>query len=285
MPSPLVFLVFVGAPHRRLFRGLGAAVAACAAVGCGATYAFVPTANATSSVYGHAAAEYAVPPQSPHGDMRVASYGIEPLASPDSPDQSLNALHIREFIDNSSDQPWTLDVREQGLDLQGHGSSPPAFATASPDATGSSPPVVTVAPHTTRLVDLFFPLPPDMQSADNIGSFAITSRLHTNEGLATESTPFARIETDASSPYAYDYSAPQNDYDPYAYGYDYWDSPFWYNSAYVGFYGGVVLPGLYRGHPVFARGRGWGHPGYYHGGAPQGGHGAFHGGGRGGGHR
>jgi hypothetical protein len=256
------------------------ALAACAVVACGASYAFVPAANATSTIYGHAAAEYPIPPQSPHGEVRVASYGVEQLAPGDAPDQNLSTLHIRVFLSNTSEQTWTFDTREQQMQLQGRGTSTPAFASASPDPGGSSPPVIAIGPRATRLVDLFFPLPEDMQSAADIGAFSVTAHVHTDEGVVAETTPFERVETDSGSPYAYDYSVPQDDYNPYTYGYDYWDSPFWYNTGYAGFYGGVRFPGGFRGgHPVFARGHGWGRPGYYHGGG-----GGFHGGHGGGGH-
>jgi hypothetical protein len=266
------------------------ALAALATTACGATYAFVPATSATSAIYGHAAADYAIPPQSPHGELRIASYGIEPLSPADAPDQEVGALHLRLFVSDISDQPWTLDTREQEVTLAGHAASTAAFASTSP-GPGSSPPVLTIQPNAPRLVDLFFPLPADMQQPSDIPAFQFTSRVHTDQGLVTETTPFERIQTDHDSAYAYDYSAPQTDYNPDVYGYDYWDSPFWYNTGYVGFYGGVGFPRGYGGHPFYARGRGWGRPGYYHG-SVRGGHagggfhgGGFHGGGGHGGHR
>ena len=266
---------------------LVATVAALALTACSATYAFVPATNATSAIYGHAATDYAIPPQSPQGSLRVASYGIEPLSAREAPDESIGALHVRVLVSDMSPQPWTFDIREQRLSIPGRPTSTPAFASASP-AAGSSPPLVTIAPNTTRLVDLFFPLPPDMQEASDVPAFELTSRVGTDQGVVSETTPFARIEVDRDSPYAADDSAPQAEYDPNVYGYDYWDTPFWYNPGYVGFYGGIGLPGPYPWwrHPVFARGRGWGRPGYYHGGFRGGFHGGFHGGGGGhGGHR
>ncbi len=271
-------------PAAFTYRSVGLILAASTVAACSDTYAFVPATNATSTIYGHAAAEYPIPPQSPHGEVRVASYGVEQLTPSNAADQSLGALHIRVFLSNASEQAWTFDTREQQMLLEGRGTSTPAFASASPDPGGSSPPLVAIAPKATRFVDLFFPLPGDMQQAADIGAFSVTARVNTGEGVVAETTPFARVETDSSSPYAYDYSAPQQDYDPSAYGYDYWDAPFWYNSGYVGFYGGVAFPGVFRGGPVFARGRGWGQPGYYHAGNPGGGfHGGHGGGGRAGG--
>jgi hypothetical protein len=271
----------------------GLVLVALTTAGCSAsTYAFVPATNAPpATLYGHAAADYAVPPQAPQGDLRVASYGVEPLSPVESPDEAVASLHVRLAIANKSTQAWTIDTREQQAALEGHASSTPAFASASP-GTGN-PPIVTIAPNTTRLVDVFFPLPQDMQEASAIPAFRFTSTLHTGAGPVSETTPFDRVETDGDSAYAADYSAPQAEYNPDVYGYDYWDSPFYYNPTFIGFYGGIYPRG-YWGRPFYARGRGWGGPGYYHGwhGANRGGysgggyHGGFHGGGGGhGGHR
>ena len=259
-----------------MVKQIGIFLAACSVTACGSgVYAFVPAGSATSQVYGHSAAQYAIPPQSPHGAISVASYGVEPVSPGDAPDASMSALHIRVQISNTSAQPWTFETPEQQIVIAERGSSTPAFASAGPG--GSGPPSVSIAPQSTRIVDLFFPLPDDMQQSSAIPGFQLTSHVHTDAGIVAETTPFERLEVDDDSAYAYDNSAPQGAYLPYAYGYDYWDTPFWYNPGYVGFYG--VHFG-YWGHPIFARGRGWGRPGYYHGGF----HPAYHGRGGGGFH-
>jgi uncharacterized membrane protein YgcG len=262
---------------------LGLSLVALTTTACGATYTYVPATNAPpASLYGHPAADYAIPPQAPRGDLRIASYGIEPLSPEGGDDESVGSLHIRLAITNKSDQPWTIDTREQQAALEGHATSTPAFASAS-RGTGS-PPLVTVAPNTTRLVDVFFPLPEDMQKASAVPAFRFTSTVHTDAGPVSETTPFDRVETDGDSAVAADDSAPQAEYDPDAYGYDYWDAPFYYNPTFIGFYGGVYPRG-YWGRPFYARGWGWGRPGYYHGGYRGGVYrGGFHGGARGGFH-
>jgi hypothetical protein len=261
---------------------------ALAAAACGTTnYAFVPAAGATAALYGHPAADYPIPAQAPQGDLRVASYGLEPLTPSNAPDEQLAALHIRVLVSNAAGQAgWTFDTREQEIVLAGRGTSTPAFASASP-GDGSAPPVLTIPPRSTRIVDLFFPLPPEMQAAEAIPAFQTTARVHTDAGLVAETTPFARVEADE----AYEYAA-----EPYP-DYAYWDSPFWYNTTYVGFYGVARLPPVYWGRPVFVRPYGWGRPGYYRGGYGyrggfhgggggfHGGGGGFHGGGGHGGHR
>jgi hypothetical protein len=268
------------------------AISALGAIGCGTTttLAYVPATNATSAIYDHAASGYAIPPQAPQGEIRVASYGIEQLTPGEAPDQHVGSLHVRLQVLNNSPKQWVLDTREQQLTIEGRATSTPAFASASPDPD-SVPPVVAIAPHGSRLIDVFYPLPPDMQSAEKIPAFQFTSKVYTDQGPIAEVTPFQRVEVEGDTAYAYDDSVPPEDYNPYVYGYDYWDSPFYYNSAYIGFRGGVLFPREYWGGHVFARGWGWGRPGYYHpgyyyhggrGGYRGGFHGGFHGGGHGG---
>lgn len=254
---------------------------------CGSTdYAFVPANGPSASLDGRPAAGYAIGARAPTGDLRVASFGIEDLSPNDAPDQHLAALHLRVLVTNPGPERWTLDTREQGLTLRGRGSSTPAFATANP-GDGSSPPLLTIAPQSTRVVDLFFPLPQDAQSPESIPAFATTTRIHVGAALVAQATPFERIETDDV----------QDTYEPVGGSYAYWDSPFWYDPGYIGFGGVVMLPRAYWGHPVFAhpyRPYRWSRPGFYRG-APRGGGfrgggfrggGGFHGGGsHGGGHR
>lgn len=251
-----------------------AALLLVAVTGCASSYAFVPAQGATSTLNGRPAVNYALVPQAQRGEFRVATIGIEPLTPNNAPDQQLAALHVRVVVSNTTgQQTWSFDTREQELAMSGRGTSTPAFATAGP-GDGSTPPVLTIAPKTSRVVDLFFPLPSDAQDTDSIGSFETTARVHCDAGIATITTPFTRAELDDT--YVED---PTLDY-------GYWDSPFWYNTTYVGFRGVVVAP-VYWGHPMFVRPYGWGRPGYvYRGGGHWGGGGFYRGGGGhwGGGH-
>jgi len=268
------------------------AIAGLLSAGCGTTttLAYVPVTAPTSSIYQHAAVDFAIPPQAPTGDVRIASYGVEQLTPGESPDQHVSALHVRLMVVNNGTKQWVLDTREQQLSLEGRESSTPAFASANPDPE-SIPPVVAIAPHGMRVIDVFYPLPADLQTAEKIPSFQFTAQVYTDVGKVAESTAFQRVEVDGDTAYAYDDSVPPEDYNPYVYGYDYWDSPFYYNTAYIGFRGAWLPREYWHGH-VFARGWGWGRPGYYHpgyygvhgrGGGYRGGfHGGFHGGGHGG---
>ena len=218
---------------------------------CSPGYAFVPAQGASSSLNGRPAVSYAIVPQSPRGELRVATIGIEPLTPNNAPDQQLAALHVRMVVSNTTGaQAWTFDTREQELTMSDRGKSTPAFATANA-GDGSAPPVLTIAPRSSRVVDLFFPLPSDAQDIDAIGSFETTARIHCDAGVAAVSTPFTRAELDDT--YAEDGAV----------DYAYWDNPFWYNPTYAGFRGVVIAP-VYWGHPTFVRPYSWGSPGYAH---------------------
>ncbi len=258
----------------------------CALAACSPGYGFVPAQGASSSLNGRPAVSYAIVPQANRGELRVATIGIEPLTPNNAPDQQLAALHVRMVVSNTTGaQAWTFDTREQELMMSDRGKSTPAFATANA-GDGSAPPVLTIAPRSSRVVDLFFPLPNDAQDINSIASFETTARIHCDAGVAAVSTPFTRAELDDT--YVEDGTI----------DYAYWDSPFWYNPTYVGFRGVVVAP-VYWGHPTFVRPYGWGSRGYtYRGGGGHFGGGGFYraggghfggghrgGGGRGGGHR
>lgn len=206
---------------------------------CGPGYAYVPAANATATVRGREAADYPVPPEKPRGDVRVASFGfadLTPHGVPDDEVHALHALHLRMVVANDSDHEWTVDTREQRLDLAGRGKSAPAFASADP---GSPPPIVTIAPGGKRVIDLFFPLPSDEQKASKIPSFDAIWTVHTAVRPVTERTPFDRVVIEPVATV-------------YDYGPDYWGPPYWYDPDYAGaaFVGVAPLGPAYVGPPV-----------------------------------
>jgi hypothetical protein len=206
---------------------------------CESQYSYVPTTSATAIVAGRVAADYAVPRDAPRGNVRVASYGIVEVTASSAPDEYLHALQLRLIIANHSDRPWTFDTRDQRLELEGRSMSGPAFVSAN---LGSPPPLITIAPGGTRVVDLFFPLPTDLQDASEVPTFDALWRVDTGTVLASERTPFERLQVE-----------PDADYGPYDYGVnDYWGPPYWYNPLYpqYAFVGGVVLSHHYIGHPV-----------------------------------
>lgn len=193
--------------------------------GCGHNYIYVPTTNATADVRGRVAADYAIPPQNPQGDVRLAPFGLTDVSSPSHPNEKFRAIHLRAVIANDGSTQWTFDTSEQRLDLEGHGPIAPAFASAN---AGSPPPNVTIPPNGKRTVDLFFLLPPNLQHASEIPEFDALWRVNTNPTVVARRTPFERL---IIVPDYYDYDEGWDwgwDYGP---GY-YWGGPYWVNPVF-----------------------------------------------------
>jgi hypothetical protein len=206
-------------------------------VACEPQYAYVPVTNATV-IAGHIAADYPVPKEAPRGDVRLSSYGIADLGASHDHDDRVRALHLRVTLIDDSDRPWTMDTREQLVDLDGWGLSVAAYASAN---AGSAPPAITVPPKGKRVVDLFFPLPAELQQAKRLPSFDVVWKVRADEKEIAERTPFERISVE-----------PPPSYDPlFDYGADYyWGPPYFYDPLYGdrGYYRGV---GRYAGHPMY----------------------------------
>jgi hypothetical protein len=180
-------------------------------------YIYEPAEHANARVEGVQAADYAIPPENPAGDIRLATFGISEITPQGAPDGAkLKALHLRAIIANNSDQTWTFDTREQRLTLADRGESRAAFATAD---AGTPPPTVEIAPKGKRTVDLFFPMPRDLQNESKLPAFDALWTVHTAATTVLQRTPFERL---AIKPPAY-----------YEYGWSYWGgSPYWFDPYY-----------------------------------------------------
>jgi hypothetical protein len=214
---------------------------ALAANGCGSDYEYVPVSNATSLVEGRPAANVRVPPELPHGDVRLATFGIAEVKPQGAAEEApkIRVLHLRIIVANNNQQPWQLDTREQRVELAGRGTSRAAYASVDVGA----PPIVLVPPGGKRTVDLFFPLPADMQQESALPAFDAIWTVQTDERVVTERTPFERMTIEPRYPYGYEWNY-------------YWGHGWWYDPGYPGnaWGGGVVLPPAYTQHPVIVNG-------------------------------
>lgn len=209
---------------------VGLATAACASH----EYVYEPASQVTGQVAGRAAANYQIPPELPQGDARVATFGIAKIRPRGAPDNAyIRALHVRLVVANNSDQPWTLDTREQRVVLPGNGQSRPAFASVQ----GASPPMITIEPGNARSINLFFPLPPTMQKPERIPQFDVVWQVQTSTRVVTERTPFERVEIVPE----YTYASPYVGFGPS------WYDPYY---PYGAFYGVGALPPAYIERPV-----------------------------------
>jgi hypothetical protein len=202
----------------------GLTLAACA----GGPYAYRPAEEATATVRGQVAARYAIPPEAPRGDVRLASFGIAELEMEEG-DEEIDMLHVRMVVSNESDQPWSIDTRQVVVTLPGAGSSRPAYVNT--DQNGM--PVIPVPPRQQRTLDLYYPLPEDRQHARELPEFDVSWQVRTGERVVSERTPFDRYELSTYPQYAYGgwYGGG---------GWPYWGAPigwgpvWWYDPFYTG---------------------------------------------------
>src|SRR4051794_4047750 len=89
-------------------------VAACLAIGAAAcgpkNYVYSPVTTTRAEIVGYPAAELPFPPDSPHGNVRLATLGFAPPTA-----ESPRSIHLRMVAMNRSGEAWTIDKREQQL--------------------------------------------------------------------------------------------------------------------------------------------------------------------------
>jgi hypothetical protein len=159
------------------------------AAGCvpEAQYVFHPAEQATAVVAGHPAARYDVPPESPRGSVRVATFGVRSLATSSGVERT---LHVRMTIANNNDTgPWQLDADA----LRVAYSSGEQAAPLCVNARAASAPNVVVEPGDAAVVDAWFPLPAGAEGAAQVPRFDLAWQVSTPERDVAERTPFERI--------------------------------------------------------------------------------------------
>ena len=158
---------------------------ALSSVGCASasrSYDYVPVTSATLTVHERqAAADYAVPPDAPSGDVRVRSLGIRDLGG--GPHPSAREVRLQLTLVNKGAEPWAFDVRQQRLDA--HTENPPT-TTVVDASSGTAPPVITVPPNGTRVADLRFVLPTTAQ----IPGFDLRWQVNVGARKVTQTTAF-----------------------------------------------------------------------------------------------
>lgn len=186
---------------------------------CGATdeYQYRPE-QPTVSVAGSPAQRYAIPPEAPTGDVRVASTGVVTLRGQDGRD--LRALHVRMIVDDEGDPtPWTVDLAEARVQIVGFGESRPMIVNS--DLPG---PAIAVGQHQKRVVDFYFPLPPGVDSDARLPAFDFLWTIRTPARAVADRTSFTRARL-----------APPPEADVYYAGWGpvWWANP-WYPHAWWG---------------------------------------------------
>ncbi len=148
-------------------------------------------------------------------DVQRASYGVVDVRTAAGYAHPLHALHVRMIVRDPEASPWTLDVREQRIELAGHAEMAPTLAASN---AAAQLPVVTIASHETRVVDLFYVLPAELQQATAVPSFELLSSIHAGERVIAARTPYARL------------AAEPVQFDRWDYGPDEWAPPYWHEE-------------------------------------------------------
>ncbi len=211
---------------------LSLTVVAAALGGCDHSYVYSPTVATTSAIAGRPASYYPVPPEAPRGSVQLATFGfaeIHPQGAPEN--ANVRALHMRMIVANNSQAPWTVDTREQVLSLPTRGMSRPAYAAAE----GGEGPLVVVPPLGKRTIDLFYPLPANMEDAEDVPAFDSVWKVQTDARVVADRTPFERLEV-----------VPHYSYDDYSWGPGYYYDPYYPGGAWVG----VRVAPVYVHRPV-----------------------------------
>jgi hypothetical protein len=96
---------------------------------------------------------------------------------------------VRFVVSNDSgERPWSVDAREIKLELRG------ARARTEPVQGGTQEPLIlSVPPRRQQIIDLYYPLPADMDEAEDVPAFDVVWTVHTDIRVVTERTPFERI--------------------------------------------------------------------------------------------
>ncbi|HVK64196.1 MAG TPA: hypothetical protein VM694_06975 [Polyangium sp.] len=223
---------------RRLLLALALAV-----TGCGGSYYYQPAEQANATVSGYPAARYDIPPGTGQGDVRVSSFGVTDVRLSED-EEPVRALHVRFVVANEDGAaPWTVDTRDlrvQFADMAGE--TAPVLA----NATQASMPVVVIPRGESTTIDAYFPLPESLRGARDLPQFDIVWRVHTDDRVVTQRTPFERrsIEPPPSTvTYGFGYGWGGGAY-PY-----WWYDPFFYPRSVVVPRGPAQPRVYYYGYP------------------------------------
>ena len=217
-------------------RLLFAIVLAVGAVGCAHEYAYRPAVPGAGN---DAAVRYPIPPEAPHGEVYVTSFGFTEMEV--AADRTANMLHTRLVAVNNGTADWTVEGAAQQL-LVPPAQQPLAPAFINTDAGNG--PMYTVPPAQRRVFDFYYAVPPPQDRPEQMQFFELGWRVDVAGGAIAQRTPFQRFEDDRG---AYE------PYPPYVFvglgfGVGWWYGPAFYPYHYRPVIRGVLLSAVPRSH-------------------------------------
>jgi hypothetical protein len=169
-------------------RGLISFALVVAATGCAHEFAYRPVDAAGG---GMPAARYPIPPEAPHGEIYVTSFGFTQMDVAEG--RSAQMMHARLVAVNAGGVPWTIDGRAQQLALT-TGQAPLGPAYINTDTTAGAGPIYVVPPAQRRVLDLYYAVPAPLDQPQVLGGFALDWRVDVAGRPITGRTPFQRFE-------------------------------------------------------------------------------------------
>jgi hypothetical protein len=175
---------------RRHMRKIAAAVVMVSAAlgliaGCAHGYVYAPLAIGAPA---GPVVRYAVPPESPRGDVYVTSFGFTQVDTDSG--RAVRALHARLAVANNGPGAWALDGRQQQLVAEGQPPASPAFINSD----AGPGPLYLIPPGQSRVLDLYYFIPPPLDTVEALGKFSVSWRLLAGAEPISQTTVFARME-------------------------------------------------------------------------------------------
>jgi len=161
-------------------------IASLAACAIAPEYYYAPTPT-TVTRSGVPIQSFAVPPDGGQGYVDVSTYGIVQTPRGD------RTLHVRMEVSNAGDtSPWTVDIRDQLVDIPGVGQSRPLSANAGLQTL----PAVTIGRGQQSTIDLYYPLPPSVRDAEDLPGFDFAWQVTTSSRPVTGRAHIGRVEVE-----------------------------------------------------------------------------------------
>ena len=152
-------------------------------------YTYAPVTTSSAELEGVSAAVYGVPPVAPRGEVRVAMLGVGSAPAIGGQETRSRVVHVALAVSNRADEPWGVDPSEQRLTFTAKRKRSDLYATG--DASRAGP--LVVAPRSTRVIDLYFGLPIQLEKESSPPSFELRWTVHAGSRSITQVTPFQRF--------------------------------------------------------------------------------------------
>lgn len=154
-------------------------------------YAYAPVTTSSAEIEGASAAVYGVPADAPRGEVRVAMLGVAAAPALGGAQETRSrAIHVALAVSNRADEAWTIDPSEQRLTFIAKRERSDVYAMTS-DAARAGP--VLVPARSTRVIDLYFALPIQLEKESAPPPFELRWTVHAGSQAITQRTPFQRF--------------------------------------------------------------------------------------------